>query len=315
MTADRRWLELSLEADNELAEAISEAIFPYVEGGVALEQTCRRQADGTIADRWEDERIEGAVIVRAYLPDDPTLDERKRKVEEALRCLGMIRPVPQPNYRTVAQSDWADAWKTSFKPLRIGQRILIQPSWIEALPDDIAPGRDIVIVLDPGMAFGTGLHPTTQLCAAALEAYVQPGMRVLDVGSGSGILSLLAAKLGAREVLGVDTDEEAVRAGRENALANGLADRVTIEHGSHDVALGGYDLVVANILAGVICRMLAEGLARRAPLFIFSGILDVQAADVVRAAERAGLSVLEERRMGDWVCLVCVKRDEGREET
>jgi ribosomal protein L11 methyltransferase len=309
MSDDLRWLELSLEADAELAEAISEAIFPYVEGGVALEQTHRQRPDGTIADRWEDERAEGPIIVRAYLPDDETLAERKRKVEEALFYLNMVRPTSQPAYRIVAQSDWADAWKASFKPLRIGRRIMIHPSWMADPPTGDAADRDIVIALDPGMAFGTGLHPTTQLCAAALEDYVRPGMRVLDVGSGSGILSILAAKLGAREVLGVDTDDEAVRAGRENASINGVADRVMIARGSHDVAHGTYDLVVANILAGVIVRMLAEGLASRAPLFILSGILDAQSDDVVRAAEAAGLSVLEKRAIDDWICLVCVRRD------
>lgn len=312
MADSPRWLELRLEADAELAEAISEAIFPYVEGGVALEQTHRQQPGVMVADRWEDERAEGPIIVRAYLPDDETLAERKRKVEEALAYLNMVRPTPQPAYRIVAQSDWADAWKASFKPLRIGRRILIRPSWINDVSSDHAADRDLVITLDPGMAFGTGLHPTTQLCAAAMEDYVQAGMRILDVGSGSGILSILAARLGAREVVGVDTDDEAVRAGRENVRANGVGDRVTIMHGSHEVAHGVYDLVVANILAGVIIRMLAEGLTSRAPQFIFSGILDMQAGDVVRAAETAGLSVLEKRAIDDWICLVCARRDGDR---
>ncbi len=312
MTNSPRWLELSLEADAELAEAISEAIFPYVEGGVALEQTHRQQPGGEIADRWEDERAEGPIIVRAYLPDDETLAERKRKVEEALAYLNMVRPTPQPDYRIVAQSDWADAWKASFKPLRIGRRIMIRPTWMNDAPSGNAADRDLVIALDPGMAFGTGLHPTTQLCAAAMEEYVQPGMRVLDVGSGSGILSILAAKLGAHEIVGVDTDDEAVRAGRENVLANGVADRVMIAHGSHEVAHGVYDLVVANILAGVIIRMLAEGLASRAPRFIFSGILDAQASDVARAAEAAGLSIVEQRAIDDWICLVCARRGEEK---
>ncbi|WP_169237915.1 50S ribosomal protein L11 methyltransferase [Candidatus Roseilinea sp. NK_OTU-006] len=312
MTDSPRWLELSLEADAELAEAISEALFPYVEGGVALEQTHRHPLGGEIASRWEDERAEGPIIVRAYLPDDETLAERKRKVEEVLAYLNMVRPTPQPTYRIVAQSDWADAWKASFKPLRIGRRILIRPSWINDVPSDHGADRDLVITLDPGMAFGTGLHPTTQLCAAAMEDYVQAGMRVLDVGSGSGILSILAAKLGAREVVGVDTDDEAVRAGRENVLANGVGDRVTIAHGSHEVAHGVYDLVVVNILAGVIIRMLAEGLASRAPRFIFSGILDAQASDVARAAEAAGLSITEQRAMNDWIGLVCTRRSKDR---
>lgn len=304
MTTDSRWLELAIETDAESAEAISEAIFPYVEGGVALEQRNQRLHDGTTADRWEDEAADGPVIVRAYLPMDDALPSRRAAIEQALAYLGLVRPIPPPTYRTVAQSDWATAWRASFKPLRIGDRIVIRPSWLdtEATPPD---DDDLVITLDPGMAFGTGLHPTTQLCALALLDLVRPGMRVLDVGSGSGVLSILAAQLGAGEVIGVDTDEEAVRGGRENAAANSVGDRVRIERGSHEAATGYFDLVVANILAKVIIRLLAEGLATRATTFIFSGILDSQLSDVRRAAEEAGLEVSEVRTMLDWVCLIC----------
>jgi ribosomal protein L11 methyltransferase len=309
MSDDPRWLELSIATDAELAEAISEAIFPYVEGGVALEQVNRQLADSAAADRWEDEQADGPVVVRAYLPEDETLELRRRQIEQALFYLNMIRPVPQPTYRSVAQSDWADAWRAAFRPLRLGKRIVIRPSWID---EGSAAGDDILITLDPGMAFGTGLHPTTQLCAMALEDYVQPGMRVLDVGSGSGILSILAAKLGAREVTGVDTDDEAVRVGRDNVLGNGVASCVTIVRGSHDVAGQWLRLVVANILAGVIVRMLSEGLAARARLFIFSGILEGQAADVTRAACSAGLTLVETKAIDDWVCLVCARTGDGR---
>lgn len=293
----QHWVELSIETDNELAEAISEAIYPWVEGGVALEQI---NINNRIADRWEDETASGPVVVRAYLPRDETLEERRANVERALRCLNLIRPLPQPVWRDVAQADWAEAWKAAFKPVRLGQRILVCPSWIEA---DAQPG-DIVLMLDPGLAFGTGLHPTTQLCAAAIEERVQPGMRVLDVGTGSGILSILAAKLGAAAALGVDIDEEAVRAARENVARNGADTRVTIAQGSWEQAEGGYDVVIANILAGVIRRLLQEGLGTAGRLFIFSGILDTQAEEVASAMREAGLRVVDQRQRADWVCLV-----------
>ncbi len=305
---DKHWLELSIETDGELAEAISEALFPLVEGGVALEQRNRRLDDQATADRWEDEPADGPIIVRAYLPVDEALEARRQRVEQALACLNLIRPVPTPAYRIVAQSDWADAWKAGFQPLRIGRRILITPSWLRA--PDYNPERDLLITLDPGMAFGTGLHPTTQLCAAALEDYVEAGMRVLDVGSGSGILSILAAKLGASEVVGVDIDTEAVRAGQENAARNAVSDRVRIIHGAHDAATGHYDLIVANILAGVIAQMLAEGLGARGARFIFSGILDSQREQVIRAAEQAGLYLKEVRTSNDWVCLIFERKKE-----
>ncbi len=293
-----QWVELSIETDSELAEAISEAIYPFVEGGVALEQI---NFNDRIADRWEDETATGPIVVRAYLPRDETLEERRAGVERALRCLNLIRPVPQPAWRDVAQADWAEAWKAAFKPVRLGRRILVCPSWIEA---ESEPG-DIVVTLDPGLAFGTGLHPTTQLCAAALEERVQPGMRALDVGAGSGILSILAVKLGAASALGVDIDAEAVRAARENVARNGVADRVAIALGSWEQAEGVYDVVVANILAGVIHRLLREGLGKTGRAFIFSGILDTQAEEVKAALGEAGLRLVDQKQRADWICLVC----------
>ncbi|MCL5995211.1 MAG: 50S ribosomal protein L11 methyltransferase [Chloroflexi bacterium] len=298
MTTNQQWLELSIETSSELAEAISEAIFPYVEGGVAAEQL---NSYDRAVDRWEEETVTGPVIVRAYLPMDKTLEERRQNVEYALRCLNLVQPVPMPSYRSIAQADWAEAWKVSFKPLRIGNHILIRPSWIDVEPQ---PG-DIVIALDPGLAFGTGLHPTTQLCALAIAEQVQPGARLLDVGCGSAVLSIIGAKVGANEVLGVDTDEEAVRAGRENVAQNGVSNRVTIEHGSFDRATGVYDVVVANILAGVIVRMLDSGLARLGRQFIFSGILDTQVHEVSAAITRSGLTLIERNQITDWVCLIC----------
>lgn len=326
---DKQWLEISIKTDAEMAEAISEAIFPYVEGGVALEQVVGSQGacplphrgrpelvegsgvgEHESEDRWEDEAASGPVIVHAYLPKDDALEQRRAKVAQALFYLNMVRPIPQPTYRDVAQSDWAESWKASFKPLRIGQRILIRPSWIDEREAHATPG-DIVLALDPGMAFGTGLHPTTQLCAMALEEHVRPGMRVLDVGSGSGVLSILAARLGASDVLGVDTDEQAERVARENVGLNGVSERVRIERGSHDQTRERFDLVVANILADVIASMLKGGLVERGKRFIFSGILDTQAEDVIRSCHQAGLRLIEQKQMLDWVCLICERQAEN----
>jgi ribosomal protein L11 methyltransferase len=301
-TQTKSWLELSLKTTPELAEAICDAIFPFVEGGVALEQLNNNQRS---AERWEDEVATGPVIVRAYLSNDETLEDKRLKVEHALAYLNLIQPIPKPSYKEVQQSDWAHAWKENFKPLRIGKHVVIRPSWSEGGPSEIKTGPgDIELVLDPGMAFGTGLHPTTQLCAAALEERVRPGIRVFDVGSGTAILSICAAKLGAAHVLGVDIEDEAVEAGRANAHMNGVAERVQIEKGSSDFTRETYDIVVANILAGVIRKMLADGLAQRGKLFIFSGILDTQAADVVESATAVGLRLIERKQILDWVCLI-----------
>ncbi len=308
MTSPTEWVELSLETTPELAEAISDALFPLVDGGVSLEQMNR--TEGT-ADRWEDEAASGPVIVRAYLEKNEQLAERRSKVEQTLFYLNMVQPVPQPKFRDVAQSDWSEAWKENYKPLRIGRRLVIRPSWIS--PDaDAAHGieirsDDIVLALDPGMAFGTGLHPTTQLCAAALEDVVTPGMRVFDVGTGSGILAIYAVKLGAASALAVDTDPESVRVTEENIAINGVASSIEVRQGSFDVPQADgepYDLLVANILAGVIMSMLRDGLAARGRRFVFSGILDTQADAVVSEAESRGLRLIERRQMLDWVGLI-----------
>ncbi|MFN3705741.1 MAG: 50S ribosomal protein L11 methyltransferase [Thermoflexales bacterium] len=297
-----RWLELSLETDAETAEAIHEALFPIVGGRVALEQL--HCPDAAPADRWENEAPQGPVIVRAWLAlDQPEADQTRARVERALAALRLIRPLPAGRWREVRQSDWAEAWRTAFHPLRIGERLLIRPSWIQAEAVEARPG-DITIVLDPGMAFGTGLHPTTQLCALAMMKHIQADERVLDVGCGSGILSILAAKLGASVVLGVDTDAEAVRVSRENAALNGVADRVRFAHGSFELADQVHDWAIANILAPVIARLLAEGLANYGRRFIFSGILKSQEEQVRRACEEARLSLCEEQQLGDWVALV-----------
>lgn len=298
MSNNTQWLEISIKTNHEIAEAISEAIYPYVEGGVAMEQI---NTDDTTIDRWEDEVAKGPVIVRGYLPLDGSTEERRQKVEYALRCLNLVLPVPLPTYRTIANSDWSEAWKVAFKPLHIGKHIMVRPSWIEIAPE---PG-DIVISLDPGLAFGTGLHPTTQLCAMALEELVKPGMRVLDVGSGSALLSILAARLGANEVLGVDIDEEAVRVSRENIQKNDVQRQVQIEAGSFERGTGVYDIVVANILAGVITKMIDNGLTRFGRRFVFSGILEAQTPQVKDAISRSGMRLTEIKQISDWACLVC----------
>ncbi|HQY24097.1 MAG TPA: 50S ribosomal protein L11 methyltransferase [Thermoflexales bacterium] len=300
----QRWLEVEIEADEELADTISEAIYDHVEGGVAIEQLNDRT--GT-ADRWEDEKATGPIKVRGYLPFDETQEARKLAIEKAIFYLNMVRRISPPTYKIVEQSDWASAWKVAFKPLRIGERIVIRPSWVTEA-DFPTRANDVTLLLDPGLAFGTGLHPTTQLCALAVEEQMKPGWRVLDVGSGSGVLSILAARFGAKEVLGVDTDPEADRAGRENATLNGVADVVKIRQGSlaDATAEAPFDLVVANILAGVIISMLktSPSLASYGPRFLFSGILDTQADDVVAAMQAAGLRLVERKQMSDWVCLV-----------
>lgn len=284
------WLEVSVTVENEIAEAVAGVLSRYAQQGVAIEAG---------PDGWD----AGPVVVRAYLPADDDLPINRRHVEEALWHMGRIQPIPAPTFRIVAEEDWAEAWKERLTVMHIGQRLVIRPSWLEYTP----AADEIVIQLDPGMAFGTGLHPTTRMCLAALEELVQPGMGVLDLGCGSGILAIAAARLGARHVLAVDNDPVAVQTARENVAANGVHQIVNVVHGSLAEAAGNYDLVVANILARTIAEMIQEGLAKHVDAggtIVASGILEGQEQEIIAALEREGLAPVEQRRIEDWMCLL-----------
>lgn len=297
-----QWLEVSLEVDGEMAEAVAEVLARYAPNRVVLESTA-------IQDQPDGEGMPtGPVRVMAYLPVDDALETTRQRLEEALWHLHVIRPLPQPTYRTLGENDWAEAWKHAYRPIPVGERLMIVPAWMEN-PD---PQR-IPLLLDPGMAFGTGTHPTTQMCLAEVERLTRPGMTVLDVGCGSGILSIAALKLGAAEAIGVDTDPQAVAVALENAARNGVAAGFRAAEGSVEALrtppLGPRQapLVLANILAPVLVKLLDEAgladLVAPAGHLVLSGILEGQADDVLAAAQRAGLQFAHRRQIEDWVTL------------
>ncbi len=207
----------------------------------------------------------------------------------------------------VADDEWATAWKKHFKPVRVG-RIVVKPTWEEfaATPDDI------IVEIDPGMAFGTGYHPTTQLCLLIAQEIVKGGEAVLDVGTGSGVLAIAAAKLGARSVVGLDIDTVAVEVAEENVRQAGLSDRVTIGQADSPSAFEGQaDIVFANIIAKVLIDM-AGALAERVRpggTVVASGIVIERAGSVRRAFRSVGLDVVRERTDGEWVALVCKRAE------
>ena len=311
------WLEVSLEVGGEAAEAVADVFARFAPDGVALEAT---QIETTPNE--DQGRAVGPVVVRAYLPVDVALEGTRARLEEALWHLGQLLPLPSPRYQTIVEADWSEAWKASFHPLRLGRRLMIVPAWLNP---PLAP-EDIPIRLDPGMAFGTGTHPTTQLCLVALERHLTPGAAVLDLGTGSGILAIAAAKLQTLHrtslpgpILALDIDAQAVRVARENAAANLVADRVRIEQGSLAEVLGGEfgpewrsaPLVVANILARVIIHLLEQGLAqavRRDGLLIVSGILNLQAYEVNAALKTHGLEIVAQEQIEDWVAIISRRR-------
>lgn len=290
-----------MTVDGESAEAVAEVLQRFGHQGLSLEQ------DGIPPDTWDEDEVPPAenLILRAYFPDDGDLPGKKNEFETALRHMRLLYPMPTPSYRAVREEDWAEAWKAHYQPLRIGKRLLLRPQWIAVDP---AP-EDIEIALDPGMAFGTGTHPTTQLCLEALETMMRPALDVLDLGCGSGILAIAAAKLGARHVLALDIDAIALRATRENAALNGVARQIRVKQGSLETALScgrRFDLAVVNILARIILELSERGLAqilKPGGIAIFSGIIDTQADEVEAGLRRAGLSPSARHQKGDWVLI------------
>ena len=290
-----------MRADGESAEAIAEVLERFGHQGVSLEQ------DGIPPDTWDESEVPPPqnLILRAYFPDDNQLEDKKSQLQTALAHMRLMYPMPEPEYKLLEADDWAEAWKAHYQPLRIGERLLIRPLWIAV---ELEP-NDIEISLDPGMAFGTGTHPTTQLCLEALERLIEPAQDVLDLGSGSGILSIAAAKLGARRVLALDIDPIAVYTTADNARANGVADRVIAEQGSLENVLGSarrFDLVIVNILARVILQMIEQALGtivRPGGRAIFSGIIDSQLDEVETALLRTGLQPYARKQQGDWMLI------------
>ncbi|MFL5732706.1 MAG: 50S ribosomal protein L11 methyltransferase [Chloroflexia bacterium] len=307
------WLELSVEVDPEAVESVSElfARFGYNKGVVVEQMVAPPQEEYADWETLAHQEIDPTrpVSVRTYLPNDAEGAEKRRQVEQALWHLGQMREVGPLRVEVREEEDWANAWKAYYGILRVGKRVVIKPSWLEYAPRE----GDVVLDLDPGMAFGTGLHPTTRLCLLALEEWVRPGMRVLDLGTGSGILAIAAGKLGGpgTRVVALDTDNVAVEATLLNVERNGLAQRIEVEQGSTLAARRGgpYDLVVANILASVIIELAKplRELLRPGGTLISSGIFIDRGERVVEALGSAGLPVRERTQEGDWLCLISVR--------
>ena len=304
------WLEVSLTVNGELAEAVADVLARFAYSGVMMEQGVKYTDDEDAGTPT------GPITVRAYLEVDDQLEETRQKLEESLYYLGMIQPLPAAAYKEIADQNWMEAWKQHYNPILIGKSLVIVPAWMES-PE---PGR-LAIKIDPGMAFGTGTHPTTQLCLELMEKAILEirdsknenfEIRVIDVGCGSGILSIAAIKLGAANALGVDIDPGSIVNARENAGTNHVGDELILDIGSVQEILDGKfafskaPLVVANILAPVIIRLFDAGLAdliENDGAMVLSGILQEQAQSVIEAGQAKSLKMIERRQMGDWVAL------------
>lgn len=284
-----KWVEIAVDAAPESQDAAS---------NVLIEEGCAGTA------------VESGARVLGYLPVDDRLEDRLEAIRERVLRLpefGLPLGSTDISVRFVHDDGWATAWKRFFKPVRIG-RIVVKPSWEEyaAIPGDV------IIDLDPGMAFGTGYHPTTQMCLAALQELIKGGETVLDVGTGSGILSIAAVKLGAAQAVGIDIDSVAVEVAEENVKRERLEDRIEIVRADSPLAFEGVaDIAIANIIAKTIIQMAGD---LRAKLvlggkLITSGIIAERADEVRNALLEAGIRTLEVRQDGDWAALISEAAD------
>jgi ribosomal protein L11 methyltransferase len=305
--APAAWLELAVEADLEAVETVSEILGRVASGGISVEPAFDLVDEG-LGARVDPSR---PAVVRGYVPaaDPSAAEAAATQVADALGHLQAfdLRGIGELRTRIVREADWAEAWKAFFPVLRVGRRLVIRPTW----RDHRAGPDDVVIALDPGMAFGTGLHPTTRLCLAALEPLADEGRldaaRVLDIGCGSGILAIASIRLGAANALGVDTDPIAIEATLANARRNRLGRRIEAREGSVPTGERPFDVVVANLIAGVLVP-LARGLyaeLRPGGSLVASGIFVDREAEVRMALEAAGLEPTDRSVDGDWIALTC----------
>jgi ribosomal protein L11 methyltransferase len=296
------WLELAVTCDSEAVEPISELFAQYgFNQGVAIEESFIQDPDG---DNFAVDP-NGPVTVRTFINAADLAPGTIDTMRQSLWHLGRMRTISDLTVTERAEEDWANAWKAHYSVHRVGNRVLVRAPW----HDYTAVGDEVVMELDPGSAFGTGLHPSTQLSMIAVEDFLQPGDRMLDVGIGSGILSTGAALLGASGVDGVDVEPVAVRSSRENAERNGVGRIIRVELGSvgsDEPFQGEYDLVVANIIARILVELNLDLVKAVRPggTLILGGIIDIKEDLVQDAFANLGMTLVRRDTREDWVVLV-----------
>lgn len=310
MASDRddaaRWLEVRVEADAESVEPVAELFSRYAYNqGVVILEPFTQEVDG---DHFELDPTR-PVVVCAYLPVDAVLNERVRELEHSLWHLAQLGAVGTLTTAERPEEDWANAWKEHFQVTRVGRRVVVRPAWRDYQPQP----QDIVVDLNPGAAFGTGLHPTTALCVRSLEALPLDDLRVLDAGAGSGILSVVAAKLGARAVDAVEIDPVSIRPLRENVALNGLSERIHVYEGDATRWLPSdepYQLIIANILSRILIEAAANLTSALSPgaRILLSGVIEPHAPEVIAAYVTHGCALVERTLLADWVALLLERR-------
>lgn len=307
-----KWIEVQIKTTTELEEIVCSIMYDLGVSGLAIEDPNDILAFQQSEENWDfidpeliNQDYEG-VIIKAYFPESDDITDKIELVRESIERNPLNetgKSLGQVTVSEVNDADWAENWKRYYKPVRIGDKIVIKPSWEAFEPKE----GDIVVELDPGMAFGTGTHETTILCIEALEKYVKKDAVVYDVGCGSGILSIVAAKLGAKKVIGIDIDDLSVKTSKENVKINNVEEIVEIVKGNLlDNVSGKADIIVSNIIAEIIVNMipdLKEYLINNG-IFIASGIITEKLQLVKEALIDNGFNILEEKVMNDWAVII-----------
>lgn len=307
---DKDWLEVSIITSSEAMEAVSGIMYNTGVKGVSIEDPEDIEYKKNHPGDWDyfDETllvVKDGVVIKGYYKDDESFEEYISYIKESidnLHTYGIDKGQGIVTVTKVNEADWENNWKKYYKPTKIGQKIVVRPIWEEYK----ASPEELVIDLDPGMAFGTGTHETTRMCVKALERYVKEDSTVFDIGTGSGILAIAAAKLKANKVIGVDLDPVAVKSAKENISFNEV-DNIEILHGNlMDVVNGKANIVVANIIADIIIFLTDEvkGFIEKDGYFISSGIIKDRKQDVINKLKSSGFEIIEENTEGEWVCIV-----------
>ena len=310
-----KWAEISIRTSHEATELVADIFHDLGASGVVIEdpELLNNYIDSGLWDYTDLKRAEHTevVVVKAYLPSDEKLDEKLRLFEKRVKELaeGGVSSGPcDISWNEVQDEDWSESWKQYFHTEKVGGLVVIKPSWeqYEASPDDI------VVEIDPGAAFGTGTHPTTSMCIREMEHLVRGGMEIIDVGTGSGILSIIAAKLGASHVTAVDYDETALKVARENIAQNHVEEIISTRVSDILQAVEGTaDLVIANIIADIIIRLFDELDAHLNPggKLLCSGIIADRMADVTESAQAHGFEVEKVIEEKGWAAMVIVRKE------
>jgi len=308
------WTEISIKTSQEGADIAAQAFYEVGITGLVIEdpdelsQLSKEEFFWDYIDESMVETSDGTVVIKAYLSSDSSLGEKLSLIKDKInwlknRDLGVDLGSLDIELTSVREEDWSNTWKKYYKPMKVSDRIVIKPSWETY---NKKKGQ-VILTLDPGMAFGTGTHETTMLCMQAIDQYIRPDHSLIDIGCGTGVLSIGALLLGAKAATAIDLDGNAVEIARKNAQINKVLDRMTLVHGNLlDEIEGSYDIVVANIIADVIIELsqYVTNYIKAGGLFISSGIIHERLDEVIEQIESVGLIIEKVAKMGEWAMVV-----------